>query len=49
MTNKFFDYINLHKGEEKGEKVLENIRANIAFKGANLWILAVPLSLHLLD
>ncbi|MDM1370227.1 DUF389 domain-containing protein [Myroides marinus] len=40
MTNKFFDYINLHKGEEKGEKVLENIRANIAFKGANLWILA---------
>ncbi|EPH11297.1 hypothetical protein HMPREF9713_01783 [Myroides odoratimimus CCUG 12700] len=40
MTSKFFDYINLHKGEEKGEKVLENIVANIAFKGSNLWILA---------
>ncbi|WP_158964067.1 DUF389 domain-containing protein [Myroides fluvii] len=40
MTTRFFDYINLHKGEEKGEKVLENIRANITFKGANLWILA---------
>ena len=31
---------NLHQGEEKKEKVIENILSNISFRGANLWILA---------
>lgn len=31
---------NLHYGEESREVVLENVRSNISFKGANLWILA---------
>lgn len=38
--NRFFDFINLHSGEENSEKVLENVKANISFKGSNLWILA---------
>lgn len=38
--NKFFDFINLHTGEENSEKVLENVKSNISFKGSNLWILA---------
>ena len=32
--------LNLHQGEEKKEKVIENILSNISFRGANLWILA---------
>lgn len=40
MSNKATDFINLHNGEETREKVLENIKSNISFKGANLWILA---------
>ena len=40
MSNKVFDFINLHNGEEEKEKVLENVKASISFKGANLWILA---------
>lgn len=40
MSNNFFDYINLHNGEEKREKVLETIKSNISFRGSNLWILA---------
>ena len=40
MINKFFDFINLHTGEEQKEKVLENIKSNISFRGSNLWILA---------
>ena len=40
MSNKFFDFINLHNGEEKREKVLETIKSNISFRGSNLWILA---------
>lgn len=31
---------NLHYGEESREVVLENVKSNISFKGANLWILA---------
>jgi len=31
---------NLHQGEEKKEKVIENILSNISFRGANMWILA---------
>jgi uncharacterized hydrophobic protein (TIGR00271 family) len=38
--SKFFDFINLHSGEEDRDKVLENVKANISFKGSNLWILA---------
>jgi uncharacterized hydrophobic protein (TIGR00271 family) len=40
MNNKIYQYINLQSGEEKKEKVLENVKSNISFKGANLWILA---------
>src|SRR6218665_1777258 len=40
MSNKIFDFINLHKGEEDKKKVLENIISNISFRGSNLWILA---------
>lgn len=36
ITNIF----NLHDGEDDREKVLESIKKNIDFKGANLWILA---------
>ena len=32
--------LNLHQGEEKKEKVIEDILSNISFRGANLWILA---------
>jgi uncharacterized hydrophobic protein (TIGR00271 family) len=38
--SKFFDFINLHSGEDDRDKVLENVKANISFKGSNLWILA---------
>jgi len=34
------DIFNLHEGEDDRETTLENIRKNISFKGANLWILA---------
>lgn len=40
MTNKIFDFIDLHNGEEEKSKVLENITSNISFRGSNLWILA---------
>lgn len=40
MSNKLFDFINLHNGEEDKQKVLENVTANISFRGSNLWILA---------
>ena len=40
MTNKIWDFINLHNGEEDKQKVLENVTANISFRGSNLWILA---------
>ena len=32
--------LNLHQGEEKKEKVIEDILSNISLRGANLWILA---------
>lgn len=40
LINKFFNYINLNKGEEERSKVLENVTSNISFRGSNLWILA---------
>lgn len=40
IERKLYDFINLHKGEEQHTKVLENIKSNVSFRGANLWILA---------
>lgn len=40
MSNLFFKFINLHNGEESKDKVLENIKSGISFRGSNLWILA---------
>jgi uncharacterized hydrophobic protein (TIGR00271 family) len=34
------DYLQLHQGEEKKSTVLDNVRKQISFRGANLWILA---------
>lgn len=36
----FFTYINLSKGEEEKNKVLDYVKSNISFRGSNLWILA---------
>ncbi len=38
--SKILDFINLEKGEEDKQKVLENVKSNISFRGSNLWILA---------
>ncbi len=38
--NKVLNFINLHKGEEDREKVLEDVRSFVSFRGSNLWILA---------
>jgi uncharacterized hydrophobic protein (TIGR00271 family) len=40
MNNNFFDFVSLQIGEESKEKVLENIKSNISFRGSHLWILA---------
>lgn len=40
LVNKLFTYVNLHKGEEDKNKVLESVISNISFRGSNLWILA---------
>lgn len=40
MSNKIFEFINLHYGEEEKQKVLENVFNNTSFRGSNLWILA---------
>jgi uncharacterized hydrophobic protein (TIGR00271 family) len=37
---KIIDILNLHDGEDDREKTIENVKKNIQFKGANLWILA---------
>lgn len=38
--NKLLNFIDLTKGEDKKQTVLENVKSNISFRGANLWILA---------
>lgn len=38
--NKILDFIDLTKGEDEKQLVLENVKSNISFRGANLWILA---------
>lgn len=40
MINFISDLVNLQIGEEDKEKTLANVKANISFRGANLWILA---------
>lgn len=38
--NIFGSLFNLHEGEDDRQKILENVRASIFFRGSNLWILA---------
>ncbi|NDP28282.1 MAG: TIGR00341 family protein [Flavobacterium sp.] len=38
--SKIVNFIDLHNGEEDKNKVLENVKSNISFRGSNLWILA---------
>lgn len=38
--NKFLSFLDLHAGEELKERVLDNVKSNTSFRGANLWILA---------
>lgn len=40
MKRYIFRLFNLKHGQEDKEKTLENVKANISFSGANLWILA---------
>ncbi len=37
---RFLRFINLHRGEAEKNEVLDNVVANISFRGSNLWILA---------
>jgi len=38
--NKLLNLISLNQGEEDRRKVLDNVVANVSFRGSNLWILA---------
>ncbi|OYU80703.1 MAG: TIGR00341 family protein [Flavobacterium sp. BFFFF1] len=38
--NKILQFINLNRGEEDRQKVVENVVSNISFRGSNLWVLA---------
>lgn len=40
MIYKILQFTDLHFGEEDKQKVLENVKSNISFRGSNLWILA---------
>ncbi|MCG9790891.1 TIGR00341 family protein [Flavobacterium algicola] len=40
LISRFISFINLNQGEEERAKVLDNVKMNISFSGANLWILA---------
>lgn len=40
LLKKLLNFVDLQKGEEDQQKVLENIVSNISFRGSNLWILA---------
>jgi uncharacterized hydrophobic protein (TIGR00271 family) len=40
MISKILKFTDLHSGEEDKQKVLENVKSNISFRGSNLWILA---------
>ncbi|SUJ88351.1 Uncharacterised protein [Sphingobacterium multivorum] len=47
LMNKILRFFDLHQGEDRKEAVLENVVSNISFRGANAWILALQLWLHL--
>lgn len=38
--NRLQSFLDLHTGEEDKQKVLENVKANISFRGSTVWILA---------
>lgn len=38
--NRIQNFLDLHVGEEDKQKVLENVKANISFRGSSVWILA---------
>lgn len=40
MRTSLFNTLNLSSGEEKQDKVLDNVKTSISFRGSNLWILA---------
>ncbi|MBC5841082.1 TIGR00341 family protein [Flavobacterium sp. F-380] len=40
LVSQILNYINLSRGEDDKHKVLDNVKSNISFRGANLWILA---------
>lgn len=40
MIYKILKFTDLHFGEEDKQKVLQNVKSNISFRGSNLWILA---------
>ncbi|MEP7254319.1 MAG: TIGR00341 family protein [Ferruginibacter sp.] len=40
MSTFLSNLFNLHIGEDENKKILENVKSNISFTGANLWILA---------
>lgn len=40
MINSILNFFDLHQGEDDKDKVLENVKSNITFRGSNLWILA---------
>jgi uncharacterized hydrophobic protein (TIGR00271 family) len=40
MIYRILKFTDLHSGEEDKQKVLENVKSNISFRGSNLWILA---------
>lgn len=40
MIKRLIEIFDLHTGEENKGKVLENVKSNITFQGATLWILA---------
>jgi uncharacterized membrane protein len=40
MVKSIFDILDLHNGEDDKQQTLQNIKNNVSFRGANLWILA---------
>ena len=40
LISQILNYTNLSAGEDDKHKVLDNVKANISFRGSNLWILA---------
>ena len=40
MSNLLQSLFNLKKGEDNKDRILENVKSGISFRGANLWILA---------